>query len=518
MTGAEAIIKTSIESGINVCFTNFGTTELHLIAALDSVPGIRPVLCLFEGVCSGASDGYARMLDKPAMTLLHLGPGLSNAMANLHNAKRAHSQMFNVIGEHALWHRDSDAPEVMDLETLAKPVSDLVHLATSPETVSQDTSNAISCAMRGNVATLIVPQDVQWNECHNPEIESGKIEPELVEPQNIDKIVRLLKSGRRTTMIIGSRGLRTRGLRASARIHSATGCALVAETLPGRMERGLGVPFIGRIPYSPELAFQYFSQYESIILAGVEAPVAFFAYQNGRSKLLTGNQQTYLLGTRHQDLEEALEQLADTVDSTKQAVSLTSESHHMRGNILPKGSLTTEKACMVLAVLQPEGSIVVDESVTSGFSYYELATSAPSHDWLSITGGAIGQGIPCSIGAAIACPHRPVINLQADGSAMYTVQALWTQAREGLNITTLICSNRTYNILRIEMAHAGLTPPGKVGLDLTDLTRPPINWVQISKGMGVPAVSVTTAEQLAIELSRALSESGPHLIDMIFSG
>ncbi|MGC8603556.1 MAG: thiamine pyrophosphate-dependent enzyme, partial [Desulfomonilaceae bacterium] len=275
--------------------------------------------------------------------------------------------------------------------------------------------------------------------------------------------------------------------------------------------------FINRIPYFPDLAFQYLSRYESVILVGADAPVAFFAYQNGRSKLLSENQQVYSLGNRSQELEEALEQLADEVGaSSKEAYSNAAEPKSS-GSILPKGQLTPEKACQVLATLQPEGAIVVDESVTSGSIYYELAALSPPHDWLSITGGAIGQGTPCSIGAAIACPGRPVINLQADGSAMYTLQALWTQARENLNITTLICSNKSYNILRVEMARAWKEPHGlPTILDLTDLGRPAINWVEISKGMGVPAVSVTTAEKLAKELSQALLEPGPHLIDMIF--
>ncbi len=517
MTGAEILIKTSIESGVDVCFANFGTTELNLVSAQDSVPGIRSVLCLFEGVCSGAADGYARMLEKPAMTLLHLGPGLSNASANLHNARRAYSPMLSIIGEHALWHRQSDAPEVMDIETLARPVSDWIRLAKSPDTISHDTASAISSSMQGNSATLIVPQDVQWNESLNPLIESAKPHIEPVDPVNINEIARVLRGGGRTLMVLGPKSLRENGLKAAARIRTKTGCDLVSETFPARMERGLGIPFVDRIPYFPEPAFDFFSQYDSIILVGAKSPVAFFAYQGGRSNLLTESHNIYALGSRYQNLAQALEMLSDTVGARNQGFMAEPDSGSQPADSLPTGPLTAEKACMVLAALQPEGAIVVDESVTSGFAYYQAASCAPHHDWVPITGGAIGQGMPCAIGAAIACPDRPVINFQADGSAMYTLQALWTQAREELNITTLICSNKSYNILRIEMARSGQSKPGKAFKNLTNLDRPPIKWTQVGNGMGVPAVSVTTAENLSKELSRSLEEAGPHLIELVLS-
>ncbi|MGC8660356.1 MAG: acetolactate synthase large subunit [Desulfomonilaceae bacterium] len=517
MTGAEILMKTSVESGINVCFANFGTTELNLVHALDTVPGIRPVLCLFEGVCSGASDGYARMMDKPAITLLHLGPGLSNASANLHNARRAHSPMLNIIGEHALWHRGSDAPEVMDIETLAKPVSDWIKLVKSPDTISHDTACAISSSVHGNSATLIVPQDVQWGESENTMIESIDNCAEPVDSSKVDQIARVLRRGGRTLMVLGSRSLRARGLKAADRIRTKTACDLVSESFPPRMEKGLGIPFVNRVPYFPEPAFELFSRYDSVILVGAKIPVAFFAYKGGRSNLLTESHQMHVLGSRSQNLEEALELLADAVGARNERPTVHSTSGSGVVKPLPTGVLTAEKVCMVLAALQPEGAIIVDESVTTGFAHYELSSKAPRHDWLSITGGAIGQGMPCAIGAAIACPDRPVIDFQADGSAMYTLQSLWTQAREELNITTLICANKSYNILGVEMARSGLPGPGKAFVNLTHLDNPSINWTQLSNSLGVPAVSVRTAEDLAREFTRSLEETGPYLIEMVLA-
>ncbi len=515
MNGAELLVKTALAAGVETCLSNPGTTELPVVAALDSMPGMRAVLGLFEGVCAGAADGYGRMSDKPAMILLHLGPGLSNGLANLHNAKRARTPVFNVIGEHASWHRASDAPLTMDIEALAATVSGWQCTCESTTSLSRNSADAIAAAMKGQISTLIVPHDHQWTECSDANISVPQFSFREIDQASIDEAARLLRTQGKALLLLGGKALRKAGLQAGARLAAATGCDVLSERVFARMERGPGVPLVGRLPYFPEHVLAALSKYELVVLAGAKEPVAFFGYKDMPSLLLTANQRIFPVGGENQNLPEVLECLADALDAPRYDALETESSEKSGKTEVPLGPLTGEKASMVLAMLQPEGAIIVDESITTAATYYPLAATAGPHSLLTVTGGAIGQGMPCATGAALACPDRPVINFQADGSAMYSLQALWTQARESLNVTTMICSNRKYNILRLELARSGNVPPGKNALSLTDLADPPIDWVKISQGMGVPAVSVDTAERLAKELLKALAEPGPHLIEMV---
>jgi acetolactate synthase-1/2/3 large subunit len=510
MNGAELLLKTAVKAGIDVCFTNPGTTELPLVSAFDTVDGIRPFLSLFEGCCTGAADGYGRMTDKPAMTLLHLGPGLANGLANLHNARRAHTPVLNVIGEHATWHRPFDPPLTMDIEELADTVSEWQCSPVSVQSVSQDTADAVAAALQGQVATIILPHDCQWSQVADDVIVSSKTLPGNSDQKSIELAARYLASDKKAALILGGRALRKKGLLAAARIKAATGCDILSETSPARMDRGQGIPSPIRIPYFPGKATELLSRYKAVVSAGAREPIVFFGYEGGKSKLLSPEQQAVIISSDQLSLPGALEKLADALDAPQSGDFDAAEQPE-----LPRGALTASKACAVLAALQPEGAIIVDESVSTGGAYYPLSAGSPEHTWLTLTGGAIGQGMPCAVGAAIACSDRPVINLQADGSAMYTVQALWMQTRESLNITTLICSNRSYNILNIELLRTGEKEPGPHAQALMDLGNPPLDWTQISRGMGVPGISVDTAEQLARELAKALNEPGPHLIEMV---
>jgi acetolactate synthase-1/2/3 large subunit len=515
MNGAEILLKTAAHCGIEVCFTNPGTTELPLVSAFDSIAGIRPVLGLFEGCCTGAADGYARMTDKPAMTLLHLGPGLAYGLANLHNAKRAHTPVVNIIGEHATWHRPYDPPLAMDIEELTDSVSGWQCTTTAVQSLSHNTADAIAAALQGQVATLIVPHDCQWSEVSDEKIVQPQATSSKIDTDCLGRAAKYLAADKKAALILGGRALRKRGLQAAGRIKAITGCDLLSETSPARMDRGVGIPAVKRIPYFPGKATGLLSQYQVLVFIGAREPIVFFGYEGGKSKLLTEAQQAVHISSGQPDLPHALEQLAQALDAPSGSGSAGGIIESTRRPELPEGPLTAQYVCTVLAALQPEGAIIVDESVTTGGAYYPLAESAPEHSWLTLTGGAIGQGMPCAVGAAIACPDRPVINLQADGSAMYTVQALWMQARESLNITTLICSNRSYGILNLELLRTGKGDPGPNAQSLMDLGNPPLDWVHISKGMGVPAVSVDSAEQLAEQLKIALNEPGPHLVEMI---
>lgn len=514
MNGAEIILKTAVGAGIEVCFTNPGTTEIPLMCAFDTTPGITPYLGLFEGCCTGAADGFGRMKDKPAMTLLHLGPGLGNGIANLHNARRGGTPIVNVIGEHATWHQAVNAPLTMDIGAMAQSVSGWQRTCKSVDTVSRDTAEAITASMKGQVATLIVPSDIQGAECAVENICSIETDKAVIDDSSIQNAVEVLRTDQKIALILGGRALRIQGLRAAARIKAKTGCDILSERAPARIEKGVGIPPTEIIPYFPRQALELLSNYRAVVLAGADEPVTFFGWAGYPSRLLSKTEHICRVKADGDSLSQALNQLADALDAPLEFPASSHDDRKDEKPRLPEGDLTADRACRILALLQPEKAIVVNESITTGGAYLSLGKGALPHTMMALPGGSIGYGIPCAVGAAIACPERPVINFQADGSALYTLQALWMQAREGLNVTTLICSNRSYQILNVELNRAGITTPGRHLQRLTALSDPDINWVNISQGLGVPAVAVKNCENMVIELRKALEEQGPHLIEL----
>lgn len=513
MNGAESLLRTLIAAGLDVCFANPGTTEMPLVRALDEVTGMRAVLCLFEGVCTGAADGYARMAEKPGVTLLHLGPGFANGIAYLHDARRARSPIVNLIGDHATWHLPADAPLTSDIESLARPVSAWVRRNRSADTLAGDTADAIVAASTppGQIATLIVPHDCQLQ----PAPGAAAIPAVPPAPQASDPAIRqatsLLRDEGPSVLFLGGYALRDRGLRAAARIAAATGCMLMCETFPTRWERGAGTPPIERLPYFPDHGITALSRFRSIVLAGARPPVSFFGYPGIPSYLISPEQRQATLATPDEDVVHALEAAADRLSAP---VPFDRERQRQTPP-RPDGALTPETLSAVVAALIPEHAIVMDESNTSMGPFLAMSHSAAPHTLLTQPGGAIGLGLPCATGAAIACPQRRVISLQADGSGMYTVQSLWTQAREQLNVTTIICNNRSYRILGIEMARAGVKTLGEQAKRLIGLTQPSIDWVSLANGLGVPASRVEKAEDLAQQLERALGDAGPRLIEAV---
>jgi len=512
MNGAESLVRTALRAGVGVCFANPGTTELPLVAALDAVPGVRGILCLFEGVCTGAADGYGRMTGRPALTLLHLGPGFANGIANLHNARRAPSPVVNLIGDHATWHRAVDAPLQSDVVSLASPVSRWLRTAGSAEELGPDTAEAVAAALAppGGVATLIVPADVQWS----PGGVVGSVSP-VPAPlaawgEDVERVAKALRAARRPALLLRGGGLLEPGLRAAARVATACGARLLCDTFPARMERGAGRPAPERIGYFPDQGAQTLAGLDLLVLAGGAEPVTFFGYPGIPSRLAPAGCAVETLARPEQDVAGALEALADALDAPSSgAVAAPSE------RLRPTGALNPVSLGAALAALQPEGAIVMDEGATSGLPHFVAAAGAPPHTYLSLTGGAIGQGFPCATGAAVACPDRKVIALQADGSGMYTLQALWTQAREGLDVVTVVCANRSYRILQIELARSGVAEPGRNARAMTDLSAPVLDWVSLARGMGVPATRAETADDLVRQLERALAEPGPSLIEAV---
>ncbi len=513
MNGAESLVHTLLAGDVDVCFTNPGTSEMHFVAALDKIDGMRCVLCLFEGVASGAADGYARMAGKPASTLLHLGPGLGNALANLHNAKKARSPIVNIVGEHATYHIQYNTPLTSDIEGIARPVSAWVKTTQEAAAVGADGAEAIAAARAapGQVATLILPANTAWGDGGLVGQVSDAAEPEAVADQTVDKAAELLLGGPAPLLILGADALFEEPLAIAGDIAMATGCAVLAEGMNKRLQRGAGRFLADRIPYPVAKATSLLAPYRSVVLVGARPPAAFFAYPETPSLIAHPDAEMFELARPDQDCVGTLRALADALGAKRGAAKLQEASRPPR----PTGPITPDTIAAAIGALLPENAIVVDESITTGRGFLPITAGAPPHDWLQNRGGSIGLGLPMATGAAVACPDRKVVCLESDGSGMYCVQSLWTQAREGLDVTTLLFANRSYNILKGELANVGAGNPGPRANDMLTLDRPDIDWVEIASGMGVEAERVDSADALCRAFERGLAHEGPNLIEVI---
>jgi acetolactate synthase-1/2/3 large subunit len=511
MNGAESLVTTLVGGGVDVCFTNPGTSEMHFVAALDRVDGMRSVLCLFEGVVSGAADGYWRMARRPAATLLHLGPGLGNAVANLHNAKKAHSGIVNIVGEHATFHIEHDAPLTADIEGIARPVSHWVHTSRDSTTVAEDGAQAIAEAMAapGRIATLILPGDTAWNAANGVAAVPGVAPPAKVDEEAVTAAADA--AGESCMLLLSGDALTERGLALAGAIAAKTGSSLLAQTSNAVLQRGAGRVPVGRVPFPVLQAVEQLKDMHTVVLVGAKAPVAFFGYPDRPSVVTSDDCEIRCLAAIEEDQLDALERLADRVGARAEDAPVQKP---FRPD-LPTGAFDLDKLAAILGNTIPENAICVDESVTTGRGFYPLTAGAPPHDWLQNMGGSIGYGGPCAVGAAIACPDRKVLCLQADGSGMYSLQALWTQARESLDVTTVVLANRKYRILNIEYQRVGAGAPGARARSMMDIDNPDLDWVSLANGMGVPACRVTTTDELNRQLAAYLAEPGPNLIEAV---
>ncbi|MCH9808041.1 MAG: acetolactate synthase large subunit [Alphaproteobacteria bacterium] len=511
MNGADCVVKTLMAGGIDVCFANPGTSEMALVAALDRSPGMKCVLGLFEGVVTGAADGYARMTRKPAATLLHCGPGLANGLANLHNAKRARSPLVSIVGSQATYHQAFMPPLQSDVEATARPYSDWVRTSLTTQDVGLDTALAIKTASHngGQVASLIVPANVAWQEGASLRSLPPQVALRAAPQKAIEDTVAILKSGEPTALMLAGDAALEAGLRPAGRIARASGASLRAMMFNPRISRGGGLPALVPVPYNVDQALASLAGIKHLILVGADAPVAFFAYPGKPSSLVPADCEISVLASPGEDAVAALEAIASEFPKTADAAPGQASSKPT----LASGDLTPDAISQSLGALIPEGAIVTDEALTSGRNLYAMTAAAAPHDWLQLTGGSIGIGIPLATGAAVACPDRRTICLQADGSAMYTLQGLWTQARERLNVTTVIYANSAYAILKQELASMGVSNPGRNATDMMDLGRPDLDWVSLATGMGVEAKRVTTAEQFNDAFKASLGVKGPFLIE-----
>ncbi|MFM7069850.1 MAG: acetolactate synthase large subunit [Actinomycetes bacterium] len=514
MNGAQALIRTLVNCGVDTCFMNPGTSEMHFVAALDDVPEMHSVLALFEGVATGAADGYARVAGKPAAVLLHLGPGLGNGLANLHNARRGHTPIVNIVGDHATYHAQYDAPLQSDIAAIASSVSGWMHAATDATEVATDAAAAVDASMQrpGRVATLILPADVCWNDAPGPaERVSSQRDGSPVDDAAVQRAAAALQSGEPTALLIGGALMRTEGLRASRAVAETCGAKLLSETFPAIMDRGAGIPAVERLAYLAEFAQMQLDGVRHLIVAGAARPVSFFAYPGKPSDLVPEGCEVIDLADDDADLLAAMTALAAAVGSdgtcTVQAAGRPER---------PSGPLTAQSVCEALGALLPEGAVVADEGNTAGLFAPGATAGAPPHEWMCLTGGSIGYGMPVATGAGVALKGtgRRVVNLQADGSALYTIQSLWTQAREGLDVTTIILNNSSYAVLNMELARVG-ADPGPRALEMLDISRPDLDFVALANGLGVTATRATDAESFTSQLEAALATPGPNLIEAV---
>ncbi len=518
MNGAQALARTLVAHGVDTCFMNPGTSEMHLVAALDVVEELRGVLALFEGVATGAADGYARMAGRPAATLLHLGPGLGNGLANLHNARRARSPVVNIVGDHATYHKRYDAQLESDIETVARNVSSFVRRSASPAAVGTDAAAATAAALGppGQVATLILPADASWSEGGEAVAPGPGWRPEgaggaAPDDGTVATVAAALRSGEPAALLAGGRALNGPLLDDVAAVAGAGGARLLAETFPARLARGAGRPPVERLAYLAELATLQLEGLRHLVLVDAASPVSFFAYPGRASDLVPEGCTVHRLAGPQDDAGAALAALVAELGCGGTTPAGQPSGRPDR----PTGALDARSVCDALGALLPEGAIVSDEGNTAGIFAAGATAGAPPHDWLSLTGGAIGQGLPVAVGAAVARPDRRVVALEADGSALYTLQAWWTMAREGLDVTTVLLNNRSYAVLNMELQRVGAEPPGPRAMAMLDLARPDLDFASLARGMGLEATTARTAEEFTTALERSLSTPGPSVVEAV---
>jgi acetolactate synthase I/II/III large subunit len=514
MNGAECLLRTLLANTVDTCFMNPGTSEMQFVSALDRVPAMRGVLCLFESVCAGAADGYARMLRRPAATLLHLGPGLGNAISNLHNARKARSPVVNLVGEHSTQHLRYDAPLTADIEGIAWPVSGWVRTVAHAADMGRDASDAVSaaCTPPGQVATLIVPADFSWSDAGEPGAGLPAVTRAVPDAECIRAAAALLRSGEPTGFLLGGSALLGPGLRSAGQLTAATGARVFAGRYLARMECSGGRYTPPRLPYFPEPAEAALAGLKHLILVESPLPISFFGYPGRRSYLAPEDCAVHVLAGLEENGTRALAALVREygAEGAIPPVGATAAPEQPRG-----AALTPDTIGRALAFLLPAGAILSEEAVSSGEAILRPLSSAAAFDHLPVTGGSIGQGLPVAVGAAVACPGRKVVALEADGSGMYSLQALWTMARERLDVVTIILANRRYRILDIEMQRTGGGAAGPAANEMLDLRRPDLNWVKLAEGQGVEAARASTADEFIALFRRAIDRSGPFLIEAV---
>lgn len=513
MNGAQALLTTLSANGVELCFANPGTSEMHFVAALDTVPQIRGVLGLFEGVITGAADGYARVTGKPAVTLLHLGPGFANGWANLHNARRARVPVLNVVGDHATYHSRYDAPLESDIAALSNAVSGWHRRTARPDDVAGDAADALRVAYGppGQIATLVLPADVSWGALSKPLTNTPLVKVYRAPTPGSDRIEAAVQALRKkkSALILGYDALRKEPLALAHRIGVTTGARVLSETFPVLQDHGAGVFSPERMFYVSDFAISQLQELEAAILVGANLPTGFFAYPNTPSELLPPNCELIPLSTPGLDARAGLQALAEEFDAGE--AKLPSGEPPAP----PSGELNIMSLAQAIAATLPEDAIIVDESNTSGVFLYDMLAHAAPHQFITLTGGAIGYCLPNALGAALGGGGRRVLAIESDGSLMYTPQALWSMARENVDVTVLGLNNRSYAILNVELGRVGAVATGAAARRMLDLEGPNLDLAALARSQGVPAETVKTADALVAALRKSFTTPGPSFIEVM---
>lgn len=514
MFAAQNLVRALLDNGVDTCFTNPGTSEMHMVAALDQYQQMHSVLCLFEGVASAAADGYGRVKGTPACTLLHLGPGVGNGLANFHNARKAASPIVNIVGDHARDHLPLDAPLTSDVEGICRPVSKWVQTVKAPEEIGDITIEAIIASQSGvqGVSSLIIPADCAWAEVmdseHTPTSPKDIPSPALISDAHKAAGLAALKTAKNPIVYIGGKVCNGEALEQAAKLAHHFGAKLIIETFPAKLSRGEGRAVPTKLGYFVAQAERDLENCDLLFVIGTKPPVSFFAYPNAKSELTPDSAKTFIVGGDDVSTTRAL------ADMVKQIGANDFERAVYQAPIIEDEALDLSPKHVGAALCRhmPQGSIICDDSNTSGAGVYPLTQTAKAHDWLCLTGGAIGIGLPMAVGAACAAPDAQIIALSGDGAAAYTLQALWTQAREKQNIINIIFANHSYRILNIELKRVGAGEPGKAAKSMLDLSDPKMDWVKLGEGFGVPSVRANTVGEFEAALIHAVKTAGPHLI------
>jgi acetolactate synthase I/II/III large subunit len=513
MNGAETLVKTLLASGVTVCFANPGTSEMHFVAALDTHPDMRCILCLFEGGVSGAADGYYRMTGKVAATLLHLAPGFGNAFANLHNARKAQSGVVNIMGDHADYHLRFEAPLKGDTIGISAAISHWTRVSAQPSAVAADGAAAIQVARskNGQIATLILPANMAWDQADGPAIAPPP--PPLHRPSRADvaAAARALRQPGAVLLVDGPVLWSDLGLLAK-RLTKAVGARLMQPFFAARFRRGAGAVKIERMAYRIEDNAALLADVPALVLCGTTRPAGFFAYPGKPSTPDHPDTRLIDLCARDMDIGWTLAALAAELGEAELGPE---DFTPLALPDLPKGAVHLEAVGQAMAALMPDDVVLVDEGVSSSRFLAPALAGARGHDVLTITGGSIGFGLPAATGAAVACPDRKVVVLEGDGSGMYTLQSLWTMAREGLDVTVVIFANRGYQILRDELVAVGVTEVGRNAVRMFDVVDPTLDWVALAKGHGVGGVRVTDMAGFNAAFAEAMAQRGPRLIEVV---
>jgi acetolactate synthase-1/2/3 large subunit len=515
MNGAQSLFKALTDAGLDTCFANPGTSEMQLVYEMGKSDAVRPILCLQENVVTGAADGYARMAGKPAFTLLHVGSGFANGMANLHNAGRANTPVVNIVGANASYHQPNFPEHEMvggKITDLARSVSHWTREAKSASELALLGAEAARTAMMGSgrICTLVAPTNCHWDPAPGAPVIDAPIATPRVSSETIEAALALLRNGRKTGLLLGAHALRNENLELAGQIAAGTGAQLLAETFPARLARGEGRVQVQLVPYFLEMAQQFFADYEQVILVGAMPPVSTFAYRNSAMHKVPESCEVWTLASPDHAVDSALADLAAALGEVSGEVIRSQRVEPSP----PAGELTPAAIGKSVSLLLPEGAIMVDEAATAGMELYVETAGARRHEYLyAIPGAAIGGGLPVALGAAIACPDNKVVALQADGSGMYTNQALWSMARENCDVTIVVLKNDAYAVLNVELARVREDEATPKMLAMLDIDNPSIDWVSIARGMGVKAVAARTAEEFQQAFEQAMAERGPRLIE-----